>query len=198
MKKQFCNILLLAAGLMVSSGAAFAAAPRTMSITDELLALLLEKHLPAPLYEQGSNPWPGGAYSLEVHKAGRPEVTSSTKNIHVKIPLKVLIAGNAGSELLQLKMTCSSTFTTVGEIIFTPEKPGVVSSLASAITLPVPPAMANCDGMQFPIEEYLRNVVTQNKRQWELKLDAQMKEWLQGEGVKPAQTPAPASAAAAK
>ncbi|MCR6650350.1 MAG: hypothetical protein NVV73_02060 [Cellvibrionaceae bacterium] len=198
MKKQFCNILLLAAGLIVSSDAAFAAAPRAMSITDELLALLLEKHLPAPLYEQGSNPWPGGAYSLEVHKAGRPEVTSSTKNIHVKIPLKVLIAGNAGSELLQLKMTCSSTFTTIGEITFTPEKPGVVSSLASAITLPVPPAMANCDGMQFPIEEYLRNVVTQNKRQWELKLDAQMKEWLQGEGVKPAQTPAPAPAAAAK
>lgn len=186
MKKMSRTLGLLAAGIALSTSA-FAAAPQT--VTDQLLALLLEKHLPAPLYEQGSNPWPGGAYSLTVHKAGRPEVTSSDNNIHVKLPLSVVIAGNAGSEFLQLKLACNSTFATTGEITFTPEKPGVVNTLKSAITLPVPPVMANCDGMQFPIEEYLRTVVNQNKRQWEIKLDAEMREWLQGESAK-AETPA--------
>lgn len=187
MKKISHTFLACTAAMMLSTGTAIAAAP-PQTVTDQLLALLLEKHLPAPLYEQGSNPWPGGAYSLTVHKAGRPEVTSSANNIHVKLPVKVLIAGNAGSEMLQLKLACNSTFTTTGEIIFSPEKPGAVNTLKSTITLPVPPAMANCDGMQFPIEEYLRNVVNQNKRQWELKLDAEMHEWLQGESAK-AETP---------
>jgi hypothetical protein len=186
MKKMSRTFGLLAAGMVLSTSA-FAATPQT--VTDQLLALLLEKHLPAPLYEQGSNPWPGGAYSLTVHKAGRPDVTSSANNIHVKLPVKVMIAGNAGSEMLQIKLACNSTFTTTGEITFTPEKPGAVNTLKSAITLPVPPVMANCEGMQFPIEEYLRNVITQNKRQWELKLDAEMREWLQGESAK-AETPA--------
>lgn len=194
--KSVCQkILLVVASFGFWSLPSFVgAAPQTNTVTDQLLAVLLEKHLPAPLYEQGSNPWPGGVYSLEVHKVGRPEVTSSATNILVKMPLKVLIAGNAGSELLQLKMACSTSFTTTGEIIFTPEKPGLVSHLESAITLPIPPVMANCDGMQFPIEEYLRTVVAQNKRQWEMKLDAEMKAWLRGEageksGEKPSGKP---------
>lgn len=205
MKNQIRRILVAALGVGLSAGvvpisaanqpsvatqpavvAKPAAKPATKAttVTDQLLALLLEKHLPEPLYEKGSNPWPGGAYSLEVHKIGRPEVTSSATNILVKVPLKVLIAGNAGSEMLQLKMACNSSFTTMGEIVLTPTKPGVVSSLASTITLPIPPVMADCDGMQFPVEEYLRNVVAQNKRQWELQLDAEMKEWLMGEEAK--------------
>jgi hypothetical protein len=175
--------------LCLSADAIFAAT-KPSTVTDQLLAVLLEKHLPAPLYEQGKNPWPGGDYSLEVHRVGRPEVTSSATNIVVKMPLKVLIAGNAGSELLQLKMACSTSFTTTGEIIFTPEKPGLVNHLESSLTLPIPPVMANCDGMQFPIEDYLRAVVAQNKRQWEVKLDAEMKEWLRGEpSDKPAGKP---------
>lgn len=167
------------------------AATKPSTVTDQLLALLLEKHLPAPLYEKGSNPWPGGDYSLEVHKLGRPEVTSSATNILVKMPLKVLIAGNAGSELLQLKMACNTSFTTAGEIIFTPEKPGIVSNLESTITLPIPPVMADCGGVKFPIEEYLRTVVAQNKRQWEMKLDAEMAAWLRGDtSAKPSGKPA--------
>jgi hypothetical protein len=170
------------------SAEAIAAASKPSTVTDQLLAVLMAKHLPEPLYEQGSNPWPGGNYSLEVHKLGQPEVTSSATHILVKIPLKVLIVGNVGSELLQLKMACDTSFITTGEIIFKPEKPGQVTHLESTITLPIPAVMANCDGMQFPIEEYLRPLVAQNKQQWEVKLDAQMKEWLRGE--QPADQPA--------
>ncbi len=173
------NLLKCIAGLLICLNASLVlAAERPATVTDQLLALLLEKHLPEPLYEQGSNPWPGGNYSLEVHKLGRPEVTSTADHILVKIPLKVLIAGNVGSEFLQLKMACNSSFTTTGEIIFKPTKPGLVAHLESAITLPIPAAMASCDSMQFPVEEYLRAVVAKNKRQWELKLDAEMKGWL--------------------
>ncbi|WP_187407992.1 hypothetical protein [Saccharophagus sp. K07] len=171
-----------------------AAAPRTPTITDQLLAVLLERHLPEPMYEQASNPWPGGDYSLQVQKAGRPEVTSSETNIHVKIPLKVLISGKVANDMLQIKLACSSSFTSIGEIVFTPAKPGVITTLTSAITLPVPPTTANCEGLQFPIDDYLKTVIAQNKRQWELKLDAELKDMLQ---EKPAQESLPKSKSAA-
>lgn len=174
---------LVAAGLACCFSPLFAgAAAKPTTVTDQLLALLLEKNLPAPMYEQSSNPWPGGDYALEVHKMGQPEVTSSATNIHVRIPLKVLIAGKINSDLLQIKMTCDSSFTTVGEILLTPEKTGVVSTLASVITLPIPPVMADCDGMKIPVDEYLKTVVAQNKRQWETKLDTEIRSWLQGDG----------------
>lgn len=172
---------VVAGTLLFLSAEGITDASKPSTVTDQLLAVLMAKHLPEPLYEQGSNPWPGGNYSLEVHKLGQPEVTSSATHILVKMPLKVLIAGTVGNELLQLKIACSTSFITTGEIIFTPEKPGQVTHLESTITLPIPTVMANCDGMQFPIEEYLRPLVAQNKKQWEVKLDAQMKEWLRGE-----------------
>lgn len=177
--------------LLISFALVFevAAASRPATITDQLLALLLEKHLPAPMYEQASNPWPGGDYSLRVQKAGRPEVTSTDANIHVKIPLEVLIVGRVSNDLLQIKLSCNSSFTSIGEITLTPQKPGVVTSLTSSITLPVPPTTADCDGMQFPIDDYLKSVIAQNKKQWELKLDAELKTWLEGEGA--AAKPAP-------
>jgi len=153
-----------------------AAQPAT--ITDQLLALMLEKHLPVPVYEQGSNPWPGGSYQLQVHKTGRSEVVSSASNIYVKMPLKILIAGDMSSDLLQVKFKCNTSFDTVGEIVFAPAKPGVVSTLASSVTLPIPPAIADCDGMKFPIDEYLKTLVAQNKRQWELKLDEEIQSWM--------------------
>lgn len=183
------KFLMTAASLFFCLNPLFAgAATKSTTVTDQLLALLLEKNLPAPMYEQASNPWPGGDYSLEVHKMGRPEVTSSATNIHVKIPLKVLIAGKINSDLLQIKMTCDSTFTTVGEILLTPEKSGVVSTLASVITLPIPPVMADCDGVKVPVDQYLQTVVTQNKKQWETKLDTEIRSWLLGDGnaAKPA------------
>lgn len=148
------------------------------TITDQLLAALLEKHLPTPVYERGNNPWPGGAYKLEVFKIGRPEVISSTANIQVKMPLKILITGNVSNDLLQVTLNCSTSFTTVGEIFFTPTQPGTINTLASSVTLPIPPVMADCNGMQVPIDEYLKTVVAQNKRQWELKLDTEVKGWL--------------------
>jgi hypothetical protein len=174
MRKRFIR-LLSALALSLCGCNLYA---QTNTVTDQLLALLLEKHLPAPLYEQGSNPWPGGNYKLEVHKAGRPEVVSATDHIHVKLPLQVRMAGDMANNMLQIKLTCSTRFDTVGEIVFAPTKPGDVSSLASAITLPIPPAMADCDGMKFPVDAYIKTLVAQNKRQWELRLDEEIKTWM--------------------
>lgn len=172
------RLATFAAALTLGFGClnAFAAKPAT--ITDQLMALMLEKHLPAPVYEQGNNPWPGGNYQLQVHKTGRPEVVSSATNIHVKMPLKIQIAGDVASDLLQVKFKCNTTFDTVGEIVFAPTKPGAVNTLASTITLPIPPTVADCDGTKFPIEETLKSLVVQNKKQWELKLDEEIQGWL--------------------
>lgn len=178
MKKHPARLTLIAAALILGFYNVNALAAPPATVTDQLLALLLEKHLPVPVYEQGSNPWPGGSYQLQVHKTGRPEVVSSANNIYVKMPLKIQIAGDMASDLLQVKFKCNTSFDTVGEIVFAPTKPGLVSTLASTVTLPIPPAMADCDGMKFPIDEYLKTLVTQNKRQWELKLDEEIKTWL--------------------
>jgi hypothetical protein len=178
MKRHITRLAAFTAALTLGCGClnAFAAKPAT--ITDQLMALMLEKHLPTPVYEQANNPWPGGNYQLQVHKTGQPEVVSSNANIYVKMPLKVQIVGDVASDLLQVKFKCNTSFDTVGEIVFAPTKPGAVNTLASTITLPIPPTMADCDGMKFPIEESLKTLVAQNKKQWELKLDEEIKTWL--------------------
>lgn len=178
MKKICTPIAAMTTVLALGFGCTNALAAQPANLTDQLMALMLEKHLPAPVYEQGSNPWPGGSYQLQVHKTGRPEVVSSAHNIHVKMPLKVQIAGDMANDLLQLKFKCNTSFDTVGEIVFAPTKPGLVNTLASTVTLPIPPTIADCDGMKFPIDEYLKTLVAQNKKQWELKLDEEIKTWL--------------------
>lgn len=175
MKKRFTRLVGAVVGCFYCGN--LLAAPG-LTLTDQVLGLLLETHLPTPVYEQGSNPWPGGSYKLEVHKIGRPEVVSSASYIHVRMPLQVRMVGDMASDLLRIQLKCSTHFDTVGEIVFAPAKPGVLSSLASDITLPIPPAVADCDGMKFPVDQYIKTLVAQNKRQWELKLDEEIKTWM--------------------
>jgi hypothetical protein len=178
MNKPSTRITTIAAALMLGFYCLTTTAAQVTTLTDQLMALMLEKHMPAPVYEQGSNPWPGGSYQLQVFKTGRPEVVSNANNIHVKMPLKVQIVGDMANDLLQVKFKCNTSFDTVGEIVFAPTKPGLMTTLASTVTLPIPPAMADCDGMKFPIDEYLKTLVVQNKKQWELKLDEEIQVWL--------------------
>lgn len=171
----FCLLGLGSAGFAVSA----APAPET-ALTDQVLAALLDGHTEPQLYEKSNNPWPGGSYSLEVFKGGKPAVTSSAGRIHLKMPLKIVIAGNAASSLLKLKLACNASFATTGEVELTPRVKGAVSPLQSNITLPIPSVMADCDGAQLPIDAYLKAFVEQNKRQWESEIDAQVNAQLAG------------------
>ena len=153
------------------------------TVTDQLLADLLYRHAPKELYKQADNPWPGGDYSLQVFKNGKPVVTSSAGDIHLNMPIQVVITGNAANELLKLKLACNTRFNSTAEVTFTPVKAGVMTAFKSSITLPIPAVIANCDGMQLPIDQYLKTLVAQNKAQWEIKLDQKLNAWLVEENL---------------
>jgi hypothetical protein len=147
-------------------------------LSEQLMASLLDRHTLAKLYEQANNPWPGGNYQLEVFKNGQPEVRTNAQDILIKMPLRIAIAGDIANALLKFKMACKASFTTLGEVRLQPVKPGRVNALASSVTLPIPQVMADCDGSPVPIDGYLKNLLEQNKRRWELELDAKVNAWL--------------------
>lgn len=155
----------------LSVGAFSASEP---SLSDRLLANLLDVHTTEQLYQQADNPWPGGKYRLEVFKNGKPMVTSGPTVIHISVPLKIVIAGNAASDLLKFNMACKTSFNTVGEVVFTPGVKGSLTALRSQITLPIPVVAADCGGMQLPVDAYLKTFVAQNKRKWEQDIDAKV------------------------
>lgn len=167
-------IILGASGLSFV-GSAISAAPAVgASLTDHLLATLLDRRTQSQLYRQGNNPWPGGSYTLEVLKNGQPTVISSDDAIHVKMPLKIDIKGDAASTLLKIKLGCSAHFTTVGEVIFSPGAKGSPTDLKSRINMPIPAVVADCDGMQLAITPYLEAFLAQNKQKWEREIDARV------------------------
>lgn len=145
------------------------------TLTDQLMADLLESNLPRPVYQQDNNPWPGGSYTVEVFKEGSPRVVSGEQSIYVEMPLRIVIVGNAASEFLRFRMACNASFVTTGAVKFTP---GEATTLNSEITLPIPPVQATCDNMQLPVDTYLKAFVAQNKRQWELQIDRELHDWL--------------------
>lgn len=145
-----------------------------LSLSDRLMANLIDTHTDKQLYQQADNPWPGGKYQLDVFKNGKPIVTSGPEVIHIKVPLKIVIAGNAASGLLKFNLVCKTSFTTVGEVEFSPAVEGSLSPLRSQITLPIPAVAADCDGMQLPVDTYLTAFVAQNKRKWEQDIDSKV------------------------
>ncbi len=163
-------------GVCVSASVSMSVSAETL--TDQLLAQLLNKHLPAPLYQRGDNSWPGGSYRLEVFQQGQPVVQSGDTDIHVRLPLKMVITGIASSDLLGFKFNCSASFQTTGTVELTPANAsGGISGavlLRSAVTVPIPPVTADCGTVQLPIDSYLKTFVAQNKRQWELRIDREI------------------------
>lgn len=160
-------------GLSILAVGASAVTPAP-SLTDQLLGTLLDKHTPTPLYEQANNAWPGGSFTLQIFQHGKPRITSGASSIHLQVPLKVEIAGNAANEFLRIKLNCSTSFTTLGEVELTPTTPDKVNVLKSEITLPIPAAVANCDGVNMPIDSYLTALVKQYKGQWESQIDEEV------------------------
>ncbi len=148
------------------------------SLTNQLLSELLEQHTPGIIHQQANNPWPGGNYTLKVLKNGRPTVHSDSGSIHFQMPLKIDISGDASSSFLRVHLACKASFTTLGEVRFAPLKPGDVTVLKSDVRVSVPPVMADCDGVQLPIETYVKALVQQKKPDWEAQIDAEVNAWL--------------------
>lgn len=144
---------------------------------------LLDRHTQGRVYEQANNPWPGGNFKIEVYKDGEPRVTSGLHSIHLQMPLEVRISGDAASSFLQMKLACTSRFTTIGEVELTPRTAGRVEQLSSNITLPIPPAEADCGTMKLPIDAYLKAVVAQSKPKWEQDIDKKLNDWLSEGGA---------------
>lgn len=178
-RRVFVYVLNIS-GILISCTAMFVASVSAaeLDLTDQLLARLLDRHTEPLLYEQANNPWPGGNYKLEVFKNGKPMVTSGVKEVRLKMPLRIAITGDAANSLLKFKLACSASFTTLGEVRLTPQEEGSVAALTSDITLPIPAVVADCDGVQLPIDNYLKALLEQNEKKWEQDLDSKINAWL--------------------
>lgn len=176
-------------GIMLFGGPAMAAS--SLSLSDRVMAELLDNHTAGKVYQQANNPWPGGSYKLEVFKNGKPKIVSGSGTITLQMPLKIAITGNAASTLLQMKMACSTSFTTVGEIELTARDSDNIDALKSRINLPIPAVVADCDGVKLPVDTYLKAAVAQNQQQWQRDIDQKINAWLNGEAT-------PVAAASAK
>lgn len=173
-----CFVLLALCFIVLVPGRGAHADTSAPNLSDQLIAELLHRHTNGMLYQQADNPWPGGTYKLQVFKNGKPRVLSATGSVEVNVPLRVEIAGSAASDFLKIKMACTANFTTLGRIEFTPREAGVINVLESSITLPIPPVVADCDGVKLPIETYLTAAVQQNKQQWQKDVDEKVNSWL--------------------
>lgn len=154
-----------------------AAAPQTV-LTDQVLALLLAQHAPAILYEQSNYPWPGGSFRLQVLKNGAPDISSSPLVIAVKLPVKIIIHGVGGNDLLNIHYECHSDFSTIADIVFKPQQLGKANLLRSTIELPIPGVIADCGAIKLPIDEVIRTLVSQQKTQWQKEVDTNVNKWL--------------------
>lgn len=147
-------------------------------LTNRLLAALIERNAPAPLFEKADNSWPGGNYAVRVERAGTARVVAGLQELVVELPLKVRLDGAVRNDLLQLNLKCMAQFTTPGEVRLTPASATQLAPMRAELTLNVPPTTADCGGTQLPVESYLRAVLQTQKPVWEAELARRLNELL--------------------
>ena len=138
-------------------------------LTDKLLASLLNKHLPATLFQVANIPWQAGTYGLKMDKLGAATISSSDSIVTIKIPVKTRLSGNVNQDLgiTKVALKCQAEFLSEGTLELQPTFSSQGVEFKSTVDFPIPPVQANCDGIQFPVENVLRNMVKNNKLKWE-------------------------------
>lgn len=163
-------LLFAAMVLMTPTPLALAADAKTPPLTERLLAALIERNAPTPLFQKADNSWPGGNFTVRVQRAGPAEVVAGGQEVVVEMPLKVILDGAIRNELLQLNLNCKAQFSAPGEVRLKPASATQLAPMRAQIDLVVPPTMADCGGTQLPVESYLRAVMQAQKPVWEAEL----------------------------
>lgn len=177
MKGLLCVLTLLTS---LFSVAAFAE-----SISDKLIAAVVEKNLPGLLYEHIDKPWQLGTYNLRINKSGVTQFASSQSHLTLRLPIEAIIHGNVRQNLMgrNFSMGCNSRFTTDGRIEVEPQLVQGSYQARVSIVVPIPDTALNCDGMMIPIKTLLEQLVAENKRTWEQDLETDINQLFQQVGI---------------
>lgn len=137
--------------------------------TDRLLEKIIDQQVPAIVHEARDLPWAGGTYAIRIVRNGAPVYKSGARDISVSLPLRAEMEGNAG--LLNTPIVCRATFTTMARVDVAPDFSAETIQTKSKVSLPIPPVMADCGVIQFPVDSFLKQLVAENKPQWEFDID---------------------------
>lgn len=164
---KFFNWLLF---LIVYCFASFSSA---QSVTDKLIVALVDKNLPLVLYMEKAKPWQMGTYDLTVKKAGGVVFSSTHRYLSLTVPIKVEMTGQVNKEFLGQKilLNCSSVMVTQARLDIEPDINPPTSKASVEVSVPVPDANLNCDGLTLPIKPLLEQLVASKKLEWEQKLE---------------------------
>lgn len=143
------------------------------SVTDQLIVALVDKHLPQVLHQEQATPWKMGTYDLTVHKTAAAKFSSSDKYLSLTVPIKVIMTGQVNKEFLGQKilLNCASNFVTEAKLDIEPLLNPPESRANVDVSVPVPVANLNCDGLILPIKPLLEQLVATKKHQWQQQLE---------------------------
>lgn len=143
------------------------------SVTDQLIVALVDKHLPQVLHQEKATPWKMGTYDLIVHKTAGAKFSSTHKYLSLTVPIKVMMTGQVNQEFLGQKilLNCSSEFVTEARLDIEPTINPPESRADVEVSVPVPDANLNCDGLILAIKPLLEQLVMTKKQEWEQKLE---------------------------
>jgi hypothetical protein len=148
-------------------------AVNAQSVTDQLIVALVDKHLPQILHQEKATPWQMGTYDLTVHKTAGAIFSSTHKYLSLTVPIKVIMTGQVNKEFLGQKilLTCSSEFVTEARLDIEPVINPPESRAGVEVSVPVPNANLNCDGLKLPIRPLLEQLVATKKQEWQQQLE---------------------------
>ena len=151
------------------------------TVVDTLMKRLIDKHIPAVLHEAVDQPWTDGTFTLRLFKAGSPDVKGDEKNLTLGLPIRAELSGHAKKDLgvAKIDIKCQAKFVTRAQVAVVPTFSLGKTTAKSEIDLPIPPVMAQCDGISIPVDAVLTSLVEASKLQWQADIDKAMNEQLQ-------------------
>ena len=155
------------------------------SVTDQLIVALVDKHLPQVLHQEKTKAWEMGTYDLTVNKTGGAIFSSTHKYLSLTVPIKVVMTGQVNKEFLRQKilLNCSSEIVTQARLDIEPFINPPESRASVEVSVPVPEANLNCDGLILPIKPLLEQLVANKKQEWEQQLEQDIFTMFQQVGI---------------
>lgn len=155
------------------------------SIADKLLVAVLEKKIPAVLYEHKDKPWAMGTYSLIIKKTGITNFSSAETRLNLSFPIEGVVKGAVNQIILGMAMTlfCDSKILTDARVDIIPLISATGVTAKVSMVIPVPSADLNCEGLRIPVKPMLEQLITDNKRRWESDLETDFNQLFQELGI---------------
>lgn len=144
------------------------------NISERLIVRIIDKNLPLVLYEHKDKSWDLGVYSLRINKLGPVRFSSTDTHLNLYVPIEAVISGEVKKSFLgrKISVACNNNFVTESRLEIEPEISETGSRVNVSIFAPIPDTRLNCDGLKVPIKLLLEKVFSDNKNEWEQRLES--------------------------